>query len=328
MKTDLFVIASQGRTATTWLSAVLNTHPDIGCAHGREFPLAFRDEAEISVRDAKAELSGIERARRKTAQIAAGKTPSGDSVSDVDVDMKDDDSSWGTLGQRFERATLSEIIENGRSRSRKKALTLIHAINAYELHHRIKFEKFEGTIRSVNLLRHPITRIQSYRNEFNRNWLDGKSQIAKRLAEERNSEYCRFWLPICRELGANPDKTNDFLWIMAMCWIVHDFNDLEMDMVHLPFERIVGDPDYFYKFLRLLYGDEVNFSAAYFAEVRKMHPINVSSERTSAFEVFSNWESWQRNAFKLFLVENRLRQRYRPFEYSFDMVLDNDSFYV
>jgi hypothetical protein len=314
MTADLYVISSQGRTATTWLSVALNLHPDIACAHGSEFPLAIRDAEHIAQRDSK----------------KVSYAPDGGRVDPGRLDREKiarDEGAWGLAGARLGNASLTSIIADARRQTSVKAIALVHVISAYELRYRIKFEGFAGTIRRVNLVRHPITRVASYAAHFKEAW-QGYGSFTNWILGFRNTEMGRTWIDRCRQMGADPDMSEDLLWIVALCWIENDFNDLEMDIPHIPYERVVGDPDYFYWFLRQVFGRDIDFPPAYLDQVRNLRSVNVTAQRRSAPEIFWNWKSWQRNAFELFLIEHRLRQRYRPFQYELDFVLDHHAKFV
>jgi hypothetical protein len=156
----------------------------------------------------------------------------------------------------------------------------------------------------------------------------GHGSFANWVMNFRETEMGRTWIGRCREMGADPSSSDDLLWIVALCWIENDFNDLEIDVPHLPYERVVGDPDYFHWFLRQVFGKDIEFWPAYLEQVRATQSVNVSTQRRSAPEIYWHWESWQRNAFEIFLLEHRLRQRYRRFEYELDFTLDYHAQFV
>jgi hypothetical protein len=292
----MYVVASQGRTATTWLTVALNLHPEISCAHGPRLPLAFRD--------VKAMKAGV--LLRDPVELA----------------------SYGEGGARFRAATIADIVADGHAQAPEgNRLTLVHALNAYELFHKAKAESYAGAFRAVNVVRHPISRTQSYYAQFFRSRNNPRFQTDMATTRQ-NSRYYQRWASVAQELDVDLDNEENWLWILAMVWTANDFNDLEMDIPHLPYERIISDIDFFAWFVRALYGPNLPISAQFLQQVQELGQLNETSSRQSVIEIFASWPEWKRALFKLFAVENHLRQRYRPFDYSFDVLFRGDGYFV
>src|SRR5688572_7080988 len=117
----LSFVCSHGRTATTWMTRALDSHPDIAAVHG---------------------------------PISPPVAPSGD-VSYGEVVRK----GWDT--EKFFAMTVDEMVNEMQAFSTKRFKVRDHALNAYQLPDKVTRESPLSSVRAAPVIRQPIPRIES-----------------------------------------------------------------------------------------------------------------------------------------------------------------------
>lgn len=123
-----FFVTSYGRTATLWLTRALNSHPDIQCSHG---PSLYHDADPDGKHEGEEDFVQVQ----KTAAS-------------------------------FYALSLQEILSALGSNTHKRCVGNVHAYTASNLNIKRIAEPASPPLRTVNLLRHPVTRIDSFWRRF------------------------------------------------------------------------------------------------------------------------------------------------------------------
>lgn len=281
MPPTLSFICSHGRTATTWITHALNSHPDIAAVHGPISPPGAADQAF----DSKTLL------RR----------------------------GWDT--SKFFALSIDEMANEMAQLSDKPFKARVHALNAYRLTEKIKAEKPACHIRAINVIRHPVTRIQSFQNKWTDDWAESKNLRAFFEGYYRANPYARELQKAAAEHKiAIPDSQESKLFVCAVAWLVNDFQDFGTDIPVFLHERLISDPEYWIAMLRAAFGPNLTIPFTHIRNVQKLKPKNVSdvANRSSA-EVYANWDVWKRFVFNHFALKYNIAAMYRRYGYEFDI---------
>jgi hypothetical protein len=260
-----FFITSYGRTATTWLSTALSLHPDMHCTHGPTFGLP----------NMKMFLD-----ERKEA------------AKQIDTTMP-----------QFYDMSLREILDRTRAGSKKPWIGNIHAFTASNLKLKSEAEQNSPPFRTVNIVRHPVSRIQSLWQ-----WMIYERTIdtaASRWISEDAMSQPNFQGTL-KELQRHHDVTVESYPERAFFYSVMtlgtDGGDFRIPVTHVTSERLVKDIDYFAYVLTLLTGTGSVVQNNHLQEVQQLGRIGASNEKKPAepaIQVFSDWKLWQRSLFQM-----------------------------
>jgi hypothetical protein len=214
---------------------------------------------------------------------------------------------------------LKKILASIGAGSNKKCIGNIHAYTALNLSIKQNAERDAPRIRSVNLLRHPITRINSFWGRF-RYERTLNSPMAQWINEESLKQ--PRYQQVLQELQSHHDVTiesfDERAFFHAVMQMSTDSGDLPIHVPHIVSERLVADIDYFCYVLELLIGDDIPISTDYLSSVTKLGKLNAAKDGgRSAIQVFEEWQPWQRTLFLLFLRDHpSLQEAYTSFGYS------------
>jgi hypothetical protein len=277
-----FFVTSYGRTATVWLTRALNLHPDVVCNHG---PSLY----QFSARQGKQhEEEGFLQVQ-KTAGVFYG-------------------------------LSLREILHLISANGEKKCVGNVHAYTAWNLYNKRKAEAEAPPIRTINLLRHPITRIDSFWRRFQyEHTLNSPSSQWIEKEAMKEPRYQQVLEELRRHHDVMVEGFDERAFFHAVMQMSTDAGDLSIEVPHIVSERLVADIDYFAYVFDLLTGRSVSISSKYLRGVSDLGKQN--AERgggRSAIEVFEEWQPWQRTLFLLILRDHTvLREAYPCFGYDF-----------
>jgi hypothetical protein len=263
-----FFVTSYGRTATVWLTRALNLHPDILCSHGPSFEPIITRQGERYGKETVVQ-----------AQQSAG---------------------------QFYALSLRQILANLSALGQKKCVGNVHAYTAFNLDNKRKNERDAPLIRCANLLRHPVTRVDSfwrrwqYEKTFNApitKWIETEAMQQRRYQEVLEE--------LRRQHDAPIQSFVDRAFFHAVMQMSTDHGDLSMDTTHIVSERLVADIDYFAYMFELLTSGVLAVSSSYLNEAMALGRQNASEGGGQcAVQVFEQWEPWQRTLFLLFLRDH------------------------
>ena len=278
---EYFFVTSYGRTATVWLTRALNLHPDILCSHGPSLvPIIARPGVPY------------------TAQSVV-------------------DAQNSTL--QFYAQNLRQILANlQEQKSNARWIGNIHAFSAQNLWLRAHTELNVPFFRTVNLLRHPVTRIDS----FWRRWQQEHSfhsptthWIATKATQRLRYRNIIKELRQYHEVQLESFEERAFFYAVMQMSI--DDRDLRAGVQHISSEMLVSDIEYFTYTIKLLMGDSIALSEEYIHQVQCLGRQNAAEGYgRSAEQVFNEWQPWQRTLFMMFLRDHpRLKTHYENFGY-------------
>jgi hypothetical protein len=281
MAPTLSFICSHGRTATTWITRALNSHSDITAVHGPISPPV----TQVEGLDSKTLLT----------------------------------LGWDT--GKFFALSLDEMADEMAQFSAKPFKARVHALNAFRLTEKIKAEKPNCHIRAVNVIRHPITRIQSFQAKWTDDWKDSKNM--RSFFEgyfHTNPSAQELQKAAAAHKIALPDDQESKLFVCAVTWLVNDFQDFATDIPVFVHERLIADPEYWISMLRAAFGPNLTIPFTHIRNVQNLKPENASSVRNrSSAEIYANWAVWKRFVFNHFALKYNIPAMYRRFGYEFDI---------
>jgi hypothetical protein len=276
----LSFVCSHGRTATTWMTRALDSHPDIAAVHGPISP--------------------------PVAPSAA--------VSYEEVVSK----GWDT--EKFFAMTVDEMVNEMQAFSTKRFKVRVHALNAYQLLDKVKRESPLSSVRAVTVIRHPIPRIESYQRSWLHDWDLARNLQQFFTNYYLTSDLVKNILTAMETHGVSqPETLEDKLFVCAVTWLANDFRDFETEVPVFVQERLTHDPEYWISFLRAAFGPTIAVPFTHLQNVQKLEAKNVQTkERMSSAEVYAKWPDWKRFAFRHFSILYNVPAMYRRFGYEFE----------
>lgn len=197
-------------------------------------------------------------------------------------------------------------------------------VHAYAAHHLVQWPQLANPTISpnvVNLIRHPVNRIESMKLQ-----LMHETKFSKGVKENLENHFDAYVDPAMRpdicDL-ADVDYTNlearSFIYA-ASSVLVFDEMDLAVDTLHLAMERLVSDRNVFSWLVMHLSGGAASASPDYLEKVFSMGRRNHRSEPVSAADQFMCWAPWQANVAKLLMENYNAENLYQRFGYDFSFL--------
>lgn len=288
-----FIVTTHGRTASHWLSANLNKHPDIICNHG-----CFGGTVEpiINFSQQCVDDRNIEAIRLQA------------------------EPAWKTM-------TIETRFERLRFCGEAKVYGTVHGDNWHRLGFKIKEEKPAIKIKALNVVRHPIPRIVSQVKE----WLkeEMQSPSTAKLLDGLFTGYRRFVTEIEKKFNIDFANTNNRRFVVAIVQILErDARDLCLPGWHIPMERLTLDTECFFWFLRYVTDEAVDIPAGFMDEVMTSGKTNYSSgDRVLSRDIFEEWEEWKKELFTAALKRLsffNLSENYQALNYDLSFCLKSN----
>jgi hypothetical protein len=283
---ELTFVCSRGRTGTQWLTEVLNHHPDILAAHGPGSPPFW--------------FPGKPSARIRVVE----------------------DQQWhsriGDLSFSQARAEMRRVGE-------ARHYALVHALTVPELAEKLGKDLSVGRIAVVNLVRHPVSRI----NSFHAEWLLGdtahyarvRSYLIQRWGEE--SIFAHYRERILQKFAIDLTPLNELLFVMACHWLRYDLADFDYPVRHFAFERLVLDRSYLAELLRSSFGPAFVVTDEYLEVIGRVRRRNARTLKPlDARGAYAAWHEWQRYCFSIVFEDVDLSRVYADFDYDFSFIAD------
>jgi hypothetical protein len=283
---ELSFVCSRGRTGTQWLTEVLNLHPDILAAHGPGAPPFW--------------FPG-----KPSARIRAS-----------------EDRQWhsriGDLSFAQARAEMRRVGE-------ARYYALVHALTLPELAAKLGNEVSFGRVAAVNLVRHPVPRI----NSFHAEWLLGDTphyQLVRAYLIRRwhhEAIFTHYRDRILQKFDVDFRSLRDILFVIACHWLRYDLQDFEYPVRHFAFEKLVSDRSCVAELLRSCFGPAFSISDEYLEAVGRVRRRNARSFMPlDVRDAYAAWSEWQKYCFSVVFEDIDLRRVYNGFEYDFSFLSD------
>lgn len=298
-----FLVTSYGRTATYWLASFLDRHPDIICSHG---PLAVTDSQFM--------------APQRQQVIRAH-------------------NNW----DNFNNTTVEQFFDEIEKRGEAKIYGNVHGYTLRGLISRYTKEKIRRKIWVSNLIRHPVTRVESLKNE----WCQEISYSPR--MRQFLSEYWQTNLKWCQEISYNPelhqslskswqtdletvqrelrdvdfDASDNWIFVVALYWAIgHDVNELQMDCVdHIQMERLTSDAELLLHLTNEITQGTLDIKHSLIDEMINSDRYNATSNsKMFPMSVFDSWEQWKRALFGLAMDQYEAREIYDPVGYDMSFI--------
>lgn len=278
-----FLVTSYGRTATYWIAKNLNQHPDIVCSHGPSLP-------PVLPHNKKQPLDSYVLEMHKNLDV-------------------------------FLKTPVKEVLSGIRDLGRGKVYGNVHGYSANSVD--IMFENnsiAQSDLSVVNIIRHPITRIESFKNRFHyeltyntyfKSQADGYIQdmVDRKLLDFLATKY-------------NMDFSLDtMLFLYSLCLVAfNDKLDLESNIISIPMERLTKDPEVFCWMFNILTYPEVKIDSKYLANVYSTERSNVLTKEQTSVETYSSWDGWMQAAFKFVMKKYDFSRMYNRLQYDLSFV--------
>ena len=274
-----FLVTTYGRTASYWLASFLNKHPDIICSHGSLTDIPSPYDTElINERSIRAH----------------------------------------NLHGNFIAKTIDQFLDGLEKTGQAKAYGDVHGYSLVALIKKSNLEKTRHKIVVSNLTRHPITRIESLKNQWSY-----KITISPMLRKIL-SEYAPMKVNMIQSRFKHIDFTvpENWLFVVALLkTIISDSKELPIDFNHITMERLTCDPELLFHLINKITQGAVSISSSFIEEMINSDRYNKrSNSKRFSLSVFDSWEEWKRTAFRLVLDEYNLRELYSSFGYDLSFV--------
>jgi hypothetical protein len=292
-RSQFFIVTSEGRTASYWYAAALNSHPDVICGHSKQSPPipSYLEQEPLTT-----EL--LKRVYGDLSRLPVG-------IDDY-YDL-------------VERAGAARVYGT------------VHAFSLREAHQTTSPTKRSYVL--AHLTRHPIIRIASSHNlqrktfrmsepvlEHVRRGFDssldfmrkaGAQDVVKGIIDSRRLQ--------------GEARVDDWLAFASACLDVSaEASHLSRAKYVFPCERITSDPNYFAWAFGILTGGSLEADAGYIAHVFSMTRLNVSDrpQPSNALEIYAGWLPWQKEL--LSLINRWTNLAYAFFAHGYDLSFIDD----
>lgn len=186
------------------------------------------------------------------------------------------------------------------SQNNKSFYGNVGSFTADEVYRRTLLEHTRTPIRTVNLVRHPITRIEALNRHIIRYYGERENAIMHRAySVEAAKEYLDLQKLVTDNFDVDFGKSKNDAFLKAAFLLRNDFADLSVPgVVNVPYERLRNDIDYFLWFLKYLTDYNIQLDKEFVVRIKN----SVASDDLNNFDVINSWDKWQ-----IFLVKNLLQ---------------------
>lgn len=282
-----FFVTSYGRTATYWLTTMLNSHPDIYCTHGPTL---------------------------KRLDVAPNDPPI-EHTAEVFRDQ-----------ERYYNLRLGEMMRQLRDQHPSKIVGNVHAFTAMRLQNKIKDERYPHEVRRVNLLRHPVTRLDSYTKHcIKQSYDDGHMRDSFCAFVDKHSAGSQFQQMIHSKYGVDFSCLENKMFLLAVIMLGNDMSDTQVQCQQVPYERLVSDIEYFQWLFHYLTNGQATIADQMLTEFRTSHRKNTANAiQMTSLETIRRWDKWQVYLLRFCLESTPAMQSlYRQLQYDIEFVFDN-----
>lgn len=282
-KPNEFVIASHGQTATLWLAAALNANKSIFCTHGYNYPPVATQIAEISIAD----------------QVARD----------------------NLTAERFWQLSLNEFMNELRANTNLPVIGNVHAFIYRRIHSltRFRFRLRSRKITIMNMVRHPVTRVES----MVRCWTNSDPDRQVIPFVEHDFEHRSFHIRKQIENKYSLDHTQDYKkFVVALLAIEDITKDILLAYTrgnrNIQFEKITTNLDYFSDVVTELLPEKYVVQSEIedmFSKTPKLNQHNKTNNPQTPEYIYNCWSDWQKEAFDFVIKSSGLDKIYTKLGY-------------
>jgi hypothetical protein len=265
---NTFLITSGGCAATRWIGGAINMHPSITCTGGVG-PIEETTDFNRSVSD-----EGSERVAKYNIDHFAAAAP--DPVFLVDV------------FDEIRRHRTSKFIGN----------IHFHTLGSLESHRKI--ERIPANVRIANVVRHPVTRLETHFNHWKRQYEVGPH--SKKLFElcfsgfvDRYKNIRDIWDHSITEWSLQPGAQIFAYSIFdTMSVFEGDFQtEIGRNVPHFRMEDLKTKPEEFNRLVAFISRDEIQFGADLFSRVYSSDGLQQGRfSKRKLLEADDQWRAW------------------------------------
>ena len=279
---DVYFVCSNGRTATHWLTAVLNADPDFIAAHGPVSP---------------PRLIGSQRY-----------SESGDAtVANADA---------------FRAKPLDAIRAGLVAVGTARRYAMIQGFSLAELYLKMSGEPSTTRVRAVNIVRHPVARAQSFwmHWRFQEEGRRDMARLLARWDQPSAYGFYKSFVS-ARFPKVDLSQTDARLFIIALHWVMRDLDDFVLPAEHFPIEWLLQGWKHFDAFLDITFGRAGEARATMQKAYRELPRLNaMAAQPQTPAQIYGAWEPWQRALFAGLCEEYQLPAIYGRFGYEFSFL--------
>lgn len=283
-KRNYFLIATQGNTGSLWLASALNQYPDVYCTHGYDYPFPA-DGAEPR------EIETDEQTRRNQQTT-----------------------------NRLYDASLAELLHEMQSVTSKPIIGNVHAYTVSRLTRLLPSlpEKHRLRLRLFNMVRHPVTRVNSMYKMFVSESGDKLVDFIETAFETR-CEHLRRYLQVNHQVELTNQVKSFVGSLLALEDITRDvILANQYGIENISFERVTTEPGYFAMLMNKIVNSYKPFNAkkaeAIFASTPKINRHN-SEQNRDAKDQYEAWLPWQRDLYQYVVTRMAMDKIYAEFDY-------------
>lgn len=285
-----FAITSYGHTGTTWLATILNMHPQIVCVHRLSDPYD----------DSVYHLSSL----YKPVKGVAG--------------YYDWISRWGTKDTKavgnvhglrlkwlLDEAILAEHFSN--QQAQIFGDLYLDADDKFDQHYRkiIKINQNpDHNMIYVNMIRHPITRIESC-------YVYWTKKVHRMYGLIGQVGYHKLFdmLELMMVYGVPIDSEKKLVFLLAMVEEQLAYADMydaiKLGIPQVRYEDIIVNPQALEDLIIYISAGKIKPSKQEVLDMIQTAPINVGNRKhVTPAEIYASWEDWQKLAFYLHIIRN------------------------
>jgi hypothetical protein len=282
-----FLLATHGQTASMWIAAALNSHPDIFCTHAYHYPPSGAQFAETTDTELKKTHTG------------GNNRFWGLSVDDYLQELTDAAGGAPYVGN-------------------------VHAFYLGRLLSMLSSSKHCDRLRIANIIRHPIGRMMSAFSHWQR--LVTLDPAIKNYLITDTRTNCGYIMEYLKPLFPSLDleDTDVMLFLLALRQMDVVSEDagkaIAGGILQVTFEEVTTKPQAFAELFHGLTGARP--TPAYLDALFAREAINAHAKgkRLSPEEMFAGWQSWQQKAFSFIADKSKMRENYAPAGYDFNFM--------
>ncbi|MBO6657188.1 MAG: hypothetical protein JJ934_09845 [Pseudomonadales bacterium] len=284
-KHQYFMVTSHGWSASKWLAAALNKHPEVTCVHsvGSVLP----DEKESEYED------------------------------ELHADLADMGATLGRQNQSL-KEHFDSIVE-------KQDRRIIGSVHRYRLRDLPRLLQGGETypFQLANLIRHPVTLVNSGQGEFTT--LAEMSDETRKEIQTFFENQRQYYLDLQRKYDLDLEDWSVLSFLAAaqhQFVLVHDQTCVK-GVANVCMERVTTEPELFRSMIEALSKKTLVADDDYINGVFNMGNVNRhTNDRkiTTPEERFELWNDWQREAYKHFMEQSGIDTVYSQVGYDFSFV--------
>ena len=296
---NCFLITSSGCAATRWLAASLSSHPEIVCSGGAGELKDTMDFYSVPTAEHAEEIAQF------LIFHQAGADPKPKRFAQLFLELK-----------QYRAA---------------KFYGNIHFFTIGSLFDQKQFDFLPSTLPIANLVRHPITRLETHYQHWKNNYLAGSN--CRKLFELCLSGF-EYRFPELKEhfLTAIPNLENDSIkriFMYSFFDTLHsslgDFRtEIAKDIPFYRMEDLKTQPHKLFELIKFITKNKLEVNSKYLNAVYSEKNMKVGRFTGKILlneaEQYVAWENWQKIIFKKFLDFSELTLGYNRLNYNFDFI--------